>query len=308
MRIAVITGASSGMGSEFACRIDRTEKDIDEIWLVARRRERLEEVAHRLTHPARVISVDLTKAQSIETLENLLRGSEADDRTRVFLNGAGCSDGSETVSDGTGDGDEPEAGYIDGQNHAPREPVRVGIFVNCAGYAKIGNYEKVSRYDSDRMIDLNCKAAVNTTLAVLPYMQAGDRILELCSTSSFQPVPHLNIYAAGKAFLYSYTRALRMELLPRGIVVTAVCPWWVADTEFLPTAKDNEANPDSEKSIKGFLLPSGKEAVVRRALRTSRMGFAVSTPGIMCFLHRLFSKLIPRTGMIYLWEIMRRFG
>ncbi|MCD8149689.1 MAG: SDR family NAD(P)-dependent oxidoreductase [Clostridiales bacterium] len=260
MRIALITGASSGMGSEFARCIDRTEKEIDEIWLVARRRERLEEAAGQLTHPAKVIPMDLTNAESIEELENLLK------------------------------------------------PVQVGIFVNCAGYAKIGNYEKVSRFDSDHMIDLNCKAAVNTTLAILPYMRAGDRILELCSTSSFQPVPHLNIYAAGKAFLYSYTRALRMELLPRGIVVTAVCPWWVADTEFLPTAKDNAANPDSEKSISGFLLPSKKEAVVRRALRTSRMGFAVSTPGIMCFLHRLFSKLIPRTGMIYLWEIMRRFG
>jgi len=260
MRIALVTGASSGMGREFARCIDRTEAEMDEIWLVARRRERLEEAASQLTHPARIIPMDLTKAENIEELENLLK------------------------------------------------PVRVGIFVNCAGYAKIGNYEKVSRFDSDHMIDLNCKAAVNMTLAVLPYMQAGDRILELCSTSSFQPVPHLNIYAAGKAFLYSYTRALRMELLPRGIVVTAVCPWWVADTEFLPIAKDNAANPDFEKSIRGFLLPSKKETVVRRALRASRMGFAVSTPGIMCFLHRLFSKLIPRTGMIYLWEIMRRLG
>ncbi|MCC8151270.1 MAG: SDR family NAD(P)-dependent oxidoreductase [Lachnospiraceae bacterium] len=280
MRIALITGASSGMGSEFARCIDRTEKEIDAIWLVARRRERLEEVARQLAHPAKVIPMDLTKAESADALEDLLRGSEADNRMETACSGTGFCGGT----------------------------VQVGIFVNCAGYAKIGNYEKVSRYDSNQMIDLNCKAAVNTTLAVLPYMRAGDRILELCSTSSFQPVPHLNIYAAGKAFLYSYSRALRMELLPRGIMVTAVCPWWVADTEFLPTAMDNAANPDYEKSIRGFLLPSRKDRVVRRALQASRMGFAVSTPGIMCFLHRLFSKLIPRTGMLYLWEIMRRLG
>ena len=44
MRIALITGASSGLGRTFALQIDRTEKHIDEIWLVARRRERLKEV------------------------------------------------------------------------------------------------------------------------------------------------------------------------------------------------------------------------------------------------------------------------
>lgn len=294
-RIALITGASSGMGSVFARRIDETEKNIDEIWLVARRRERLEDVARQLAHPARIIPMDLTDPDSIRKLEILLsEGKSADEQENDAARTAGA------------DEQENDAARTAGADR--QEGVEVGLFVNCAGYAKIGNYEKVSHYDSDRMIDLNCKAAVNTTLAVLPYMRAGDRIMELCSTSSFQPVTHLNLYAAGKAFLYSYTRALRMELLPRGIKVTAVCPWWVADTEFLSVAKDNAANPDSVKSIRSFVLPSKKEAVVRRALRASRMGFAVSTPGIMCFLHRIFSKLIPRTGMLYLWELMRRIG
>ncbi|MCC8017227.1 MAG: SDR family NAD(P)-dependent oxidoreductase [Lachnospiraceae bacterium] len=259
MRIALITGASSGMGSVFARQIDEQEKNIDEIWLVARRRERLEEVARQLSHPAKVIPMDLTVAENITELEELLR-----------------------------------------------EEVQVGLFVNCAGYGKIGDYEEVTRYDSDHMIDLNCKAAVDTTLAVLPHMRAGDRIMQLCSTSSFQPVPQLNLYAASKAFLYSYTRSLRMELLPRGIVVTAVCPWWVTDTEFLPIARDNEANPSTEKSIRHFLVASKKENVVRRSLRASRRGFAVSTPGFMCFFHRIFSKLLPKTALIYVWEMMRR--
>ena len=52
MKIAVITGASSGMGLEFAKAID-TEETLDEIWLIARRRERLEELAKKLrTRPA----------------------------------------------------------------------------------------------------------------------------------------------------------------------------------------------------------------------------------------------------------------
>ena len=47
MRIAVITGASSGMGREFVYALDRDEV-FDEIWVIARRRERLEELAASL--------------------------------------------------------------------------------------------------------------------------------------------------------------------------------------------------------------------------------------------------------------------
>lgn len=259
MRIALVTGASSGLGKTFALQIDRTEKDVDEIWLIARRRERLEELAGQLGHPAKIIPMDLTEEESIEELERLL----ADD-------------------------------------------IQVGLFVNCAGYAKIGNYEKVTRFDSANMIDLNCKAAVNTTLAALPYMKAGDRIIEICSTAAFQPIQHMNLYAASKAFLYNYARALRMELLPRGIIVTAVCPWWVRDTEFISVARDNEANPDVKEAIKGFPLSTKQSRVVRIALRDSRIGFAVSTPGVMCFFHRIFAKVIPRKWLLYFWEIFRR--
>ena len=89
------------------------------------------------------------------------------------------------------------------------------------------------------MIDLNCKAAVNLTEAVLPYMKRGGRVLEICSSAAFQPLPGLNVYAATKAFLLSYSRALRWEVAPRGIRVTAVCPGWIK-TEFIDVAKDTQ--------------------------------------------------------------------
>ncbi len=260
MRIALITGASSGMGEVFARDIDRDEKDIDEIWLIARRKERLEEVASKLTHQTRVIPMDLCVEENLNELEKML--------------------------------DE--------------ENIQVGIFIGCAGYGKIGNYEKISRYDSEHMIDLNFKVAISTTLIAIPHMRAGDRIVELCSTSSFLPLTHLNIYAAGKAFLLSYSRALRLELLPKGIMVTAVCPWWVGDTEFLGIARNNEANPDVEQSIHRFFFPSKKENVVRMALNASRRGKAVCTPGAICTVVRFFSKLVPNTTMLYIWEVVRR--
>ena len=47
------------------------------------------------------------------------------------------------------------------------------------------------------------------------------------SMSSFQPVPYINVYGATKAFVLSFSRALNVELKPRGIPVLAVCPYWV---------------------------------------------------------------------------------
>ncbi|MBR3396408.1 MAG: SDR family NAD(P)-dependent oxidoreductase [Lachnospiraceae bacterium] len=256
MRIAVITGASSGLGKEFTLQIDRNETDIEEIWLIARRRERLEELAAQLVHPARVFALDLMEEASIAHLESVLKTAD----------------------------------------------VQVGILAVCAGFGKVGNYETVGRQQSDRMIALNCRAAVDTTMIALPYMQAGDRIIEICSTSAFQPFPYLNIYAASKAFLYSYTRALRNELLPRGIKVTAVCPYWIKDTEFIPGADSS----DGANGIHSFPLADRTVPVVKRALRASRAGLPVSTPGAVCTLHRIFAKVLPRNILMLIWEGIRR--
>lgn len=261
MRIALITGASSGMGAEFARQIDRTWKGIDEIWLLARRKQRLEETAGLLHHATRVVPMDLTDRECYGTLEKMFRD----------------------------------------------EGVRVGLLVNCAGYGKIGNYEKVSRFDSENMIDLNCRAAVDITLSCLPYMKAGDRIIQICSTAAFQPLQHVNIYSATKAFLYNYTRALRMELLPRKIPVLAVCPYWVKDTEFIGIAeKGKKSDGRRDMPIRHYTFATTADRVVRSALRCSRMGLAVCTPGVVCTLDRIFSKVLPREAMLYIWELWRR--
>jgi len=77
----------------------------------------------------------------------------------------------------------------------------------------MGNYAEISQRDNDDMIELNCRALVDMTLIALPYMTRGARILEISSTASFQPLPALSVYAASKAFVQSYSRALRWELL-----------------------------------------------------------------------------------------------
>lgn len=72
MKIAVVTGASSGMGREFALRLAR-ERDLDEIWVIARRAERLESLQEQLPQVrVRAIPLDLTLPSSFEVYRSLL--------------------------------------------------------------------------------------------------------------------------------------------------------------------------------------------------------------------------------------------
>lgn len=71
MNIAVITGASSGIGKEFALQLDK-KYNYDEMWLIARRTDKLNELAKELKNKARVISMDLTNDTAFEEYKNLL--------------------------------------------------------------------------------------------------------------------------------------------------------------------------------------------------------------------------------------------
>lgn len=88
MKIAVITGASSGIGREFARRARDVFPQIECIWLVARRRERLEQLRAELEVPAEVLPLDLCAAGDRAALEEKL----AQEKPEVLLlvNSAGC--------------------------------------------------------------------------------------------------------------------------------------------------------------------------------------------------------------------------
>ena len=86
MKIAVITGASSGMGREFAVQLTAAEP-LDEVWIIARRRDRLEELAKELPVPARVLPMDLTDPTSFDSYRDLLAGEKPD--VRILVNASG---------------------------------------------------------------------------------------------------------------------------------------------------------------------------------------------------------------------------
>ena len=253
-RVAIITGASSGMGAEFARQIDAMQV-ADELWLVARNRQALEEVAATLDTPARPLALDLTDPQAIDEL----RATLASERPTVTF------------------------------------------LVNAAGFGKFGDWRTIADAAVDSMIDLNCRALVDVTRAALPHMARGSRIIQVASAAAFAPLPHMNVYAATKAFVLRYTRALRWELHGTGITATALCPTWVK-TGFEKVARDSKGGRD----VGHLLGAQSARSVVRCALAANKAHFAVCCASPQSLALRLIGKVVPSCITMAGWEGLRR--
>src|SRR5574344_152228 len=86
-RIAIITGASSGMGKEFVYAVDKKYDCIDEIWLIARRRDLLEEIREDINKPCIIVSEDIADPGFLERFKKMLRQEKAN--VKLLVNCAG---------------------------------------------------------------------------------------------------------------------------------------------------------------------------------------------------------------------------
>ncbi|MCI8764525.1 MAG: SDR family NAD(P)-dependent oxidoreductase [Lachnospiraceae bacterium] len=249
MTIAVVTGASSGMGREAVIRIAERFGKIGEIWVIARRQEQLEQLRKEALVPLRIFPLDLTESGSLDVLRRALEEAHP----------------------------------------------KVRLLVNAAGYGKYGKVGEAALAEETNMVRLNCEALCGVTHLVLPYLSDHSRILMFASAAGFLPQPGFATYAATKAFVVSYSRALNAELKSRDIVVTAVCPGPV-DTAFFTVAKTHAEMPSYKKRFM-----ASPRRVVRKALRDSIMGKSMSiySPAMKGF--RLLCKVLPH-GLILLLE------
>ena len=87
MKIAVVTGASSGMGREMIIQLWEHFKGFDEMWIIARREGRLEELDRQVGVPLRKFALDLTKETDLRVLEREL--SEKEPQVKFLVNAAG---------------------------------------------------------------------------------------------------------------------------------------------------------------------------------------------------------------------------
>ena len=176
------------------------------------------------------------------------------------------------------------------------EEVNVSLLVNCSGFGKFESTEKVGYDTSLNMIDLNVKGTVAMDMITLKYMKKGSGIINIASVAAYQPIPYINVYGATKSFVLNFTRALSMELRPKGIRVMAVCPFWTK-TEFFDRAVKNEADP----VVKKYVAMYDPKDIVRRALSDYKKGKDVSLFGFVTKLQLLGVKLMPVGVTMRVW-------
>ena len=87
MMIAVVTGATSGMGRECAIQLWEQFKGLDEIWAIGRRKERLEQLKDFIGIPVRTFDLDLTEEKDLERLKAAL--TQAGPQVKFLVNAAG---------------------------------------------------------------------------------------------------------------------------------------------------------------------------------------------------------------------------
>lgn len=95
--IIMITGASSGMGREFAMQIEK-KYQVDEIWVIARRKERLENLKERLQTKVRIFALDLTQKESFEIIQEALFQEKPRVKALINYSGYGKLDHYENMS------------------------------------------------------------------------------------------------------------------------------------------------------------------------------------------------------------------
>ena len=198
-RRALVTGASSGLGAEFARALAARGMHLI---LVARREGRLRDLAAELDtkHRTRcqVIAADLSKAGEVARVGDLVAGA-------------------------AGDGGGPGGG--------------VELLVNNAGFAVAEDVPRTDRAAVLAMVDLNVRAVTDLTYRFLPPMLARGHgaVLNVASVAAFTPVAYMGAYAASKAYILHFSEALWAEARDRGVTVTASCPG-PTKTEFFDVA------------------------------------------------------------------------
>jgi len=256
---ALITGASAGIGSEFAHQLATRARTLV---LVARREQRLNELREELRNrnaqlTVHVRVVDLADKSQITELVRWLEQNKID----------------------------------------------IDFLINNAG---LGDYGSIATSDierDDRILQVNIAALTFLTRHLLPQLIARKRgaILNVSSSAGFLPIPGMGVYAATKAYVNSFTEALRGELLGTGVTVTALCPGPV-HTEFGDAAKRPGGEPETGPE---FMYVS-VEQTARDALAAIESDKPLVIPGFFMKLGMVLVRITPMSIFRLAWRLGAR--
>ncbi|MBZ4191150.1 SDR family NAD(P)-dependent oxidoreductase [Niabella beijingensis] len=165
------------------------------------------------------------------------------------------------------------------------------IVINNAGYGLNGDFEKLGLEQQLNIIDVNVKAQLRIAHWFLPVLKARPSayLLNVGSTTSYQSVPYLSIYAASKAFVLSFTRSLRQELKGSPVSVSCLSPG-STDTDFV-----NRAGMQLHTRKIADRFNMSPQRVARIAVRGLFKKRAEIIPGFINQLNAVLPKFFPKT-------------
>ena len=233
---ALVTGASSGLGAEFARQLAPFAQCLV---LVARRNDLLEELAADLRHAhPRLVVRTFVADLAVQERRTAL--------TAWLL----------------------------------EEYIAIDFLINNAGLGDHGSFDSSDWTRVQSMLDLNITALTHLTHLLVNRMVIRGRaaILNVSSVAGFFPLPNMAVYSATKAYVTSFSEALAIELRPKGITVTALCPGPVP-TEFFGVAT-RPGEEDRASHFKTFsALVASPADVVRAGLQAIASDRARVIPG-----------------------------
>lgn len=266
---AVITGASSGIGAEFARQL--WERGYH-LLLVARREERLQGLRSELLD--RIIATESEEERRIVTLQADLSDVHGVDALLHEVDGI-CSGFPEAKEAG---------GVLENDNI-------VAVWINCAGFGAAGAFSEISTEREVDMITVNVTSLHVLTKAAIHIMERQNygNILNVASSAGLFPGgPYMATYYATKAYVVSLTRAIGQELKEEAssIYIGALCPGPV-NTEFNDVAQ-----------VKFKLSGITPQYCVKYALRGMERGKRIIVPTIQLKAAIFFAKIMPSAWVL----------
>jgi len=150
--------------------------------------------------------------------------------------------------------------------------VELEYLVNNAGFGVFGEAIKCDRAEQLGMIAVNIRALTDLSLRFADSLiRNHGGILNVSSIAGFLPGPGMAVYYASKAYVLSFSEALRAELGPRGVRVTALCPG--------PVPSEFQARAGYEPGFDSAILNVSAANVARQAYRGLMANKRVVMPG-----------------------------